>query len=237
MAEFITDEDGTQVARAPVYDDPDREPPADDALAPKGWVWNRAARQWKPRLRAAATPQQQEPQQQRSNRPPVTASEPIGAAAEGRDPEPSWAQDATPERPRHKQSIEDVPKETVDDMAGLAGLVGIPVLDLLQRADPYCGSILAQNYEPIVDAVLPLLCRSKKITDYFTGDKSDWLLWGKLAIALAPVGRAFMEHHVFHSVHVVRDEKTGAVQVVRGQPATGQGDHLVPPAPPFEYAA
>lgn len=230
MAEFITEEDGTQVARAPVYDDPDREPPADDGLAPKGWVWNRAARQWKPRLRAAAASQQQEPQQQRS-------SEPLEAAAERQDPDPVWAQDAKPAEQKRKQSIEDIPKETVDDMAGFAGLVGAPVLAMLQQADPYCGSVLAQNYEPIIDAVLPLLCRSKKITDYFAGDKSDWLLWGKLAMALAPVGRAFIEHHVIRSVQVVRDEKTGAVQIVRGQPVPEHGDHLMPPAPPFQYAA
>lgn len=236
MAEFITDDDGTQVAAAVVYDDPDVPPPDDPVLAPKGWTWNRSARQWKARRRVIAgqvitgqpsQQQQQEPHQQDT------------AATAGNDPDPGWMQDGKPAGRKRRQSIEDVPKETVDDMAGLAGLVGAPVLAMLQQADPYCGSILAQNYEPIVDAVLPLLCRSEKITSYFAGDKSDWLLWGKLAMALAPVGRAILEHHVIRSVEVVRDPATGTVQIVRGQKTPDHGDHLVPPGPPpsFQYAA
>lgn len=123
-------------------------------------------------------------------------------------------------------------------MAGFAGLVGAPVLALLKQADPYCGSVLAENYEPIVDAVLPLLCRSEKIVRYFSGDQSDWLLWGKLALVLAPVGRAIVEHHVFRSVEVVRDPETGIIQVVRRGRDSGPGDPLLPPAArSFSYAA
>jgi hypothetical protein len=209
--------------------------PPVDPEAPYGWTvdkdGNRRPKKTagRPRKSPAATP----------------ADGPAAAAAaaepgeqgvpERHDPDPAWVQDGKPGKRKRRQSIEDVPKETVDDMAGLAGLVGAPVLAIVQQLDPYTGSVLAQNYEPIVDSVLPLLCRSKKITDYFTGDKSDWLLWGKLAMALAPVGRAFIEVHVIRSVHVVRDPATGAVQVVRGQQAPEHGDHLVPPS--FEYAA
>lgn len=216
--------------------------PAVDPEAPYGWTVDRDGNRrpkktaGRPRKSPAATPPVT----------PATGSAPAAAgaqsaepaAAEGHDPDPAWVQDDKPAGRKRRQSIEDVPRETVDDMAGLAGLVGAPILAILQQADPYCGTVLAQNYEPIVDAVLPLLCRSKKITDYFAGDQSDWLLWGKLAMALAPVGRAFLEHHVFRSVQVVRDEKTGAIQVVRGQPGRPEhGDHLVPPGPGYQYAA
>jgi hypothetical protein len=210
--------------------------PPVDPEAPYGWTTGRdGVRRPKktagrPRKPAADAPAD-------GPAPAAAAAQPAEPGPEHHDPDPAWVQDSNPGKRKRRQSIEDVPRETVDDMAGLAGLVGAPVLAILQQADPYCGSVLAQNYEPIVDAVLPLLCRSKKITDYFTGDQSDWLLWGKLAMALAPVGRAFIEHHVIRSVQVVRDPATGAVQVVRGH-APEQGDHLVPPGPPsFEYAA
>ena len=121
-------------------------------------------------------------------------------------------------------------------MAGLAGLVGIPILTLLQQADLYCGSVLAQNFEPIVDAALPLVCRSERIVRYFTEDKADWLLWGKLALALKPVGQAILQHHVFKTVEVVTDEKTGARMIRQRQ--RGETDHQAPPVQPeFSYAA
>ena len=211
--------------------------PAVDPDAPYGWTVDKdgTRRPKKTAGRPRKSPPPDEPA--RDPRPGPAEPAPPAAAAEEHDPEPAWAQDGQPGKHR-RQSIQDVPRETVDDMAGLAGLVGTPVLAILQQADPYCGTILAQNYEPIIDAVLPLLCRSKKITDYFAGDKSDWLLWGKLAMALAPVGRAILEHHVIRSVEVVRDPATGAAQVVRRQPGPEHGDHLVPPMPPsFQYAA
>jgi hypothetical protein len=236
MAESVVTADG-QRSQA-VHDDPEHAPPPGPG-ADKGWTWDRGARAWKPKVRGPVLwfPG--------SDGEKVGAPEPAAEAApgpepdSGHDPEPAWMQeDSKPARRKRRQSIEDVPKETVDDMAGLAGLVGAPVLALLQQADPYCGSVLAQNYEPIIDAVLPLLCRSEKIVKYFSGDQSDWLLWGKLAMALAPVGRAILEHHVFRSVEVVRDPKTGTTQVVRRETNPGHGDHLVPPAPAsFEYAA
>jgi len=81
MAEFIADGDGGAVATAPVWDDPDRPPPDDPVLAPKGWAWNRSARQWRPRQRAAhgttngsapPPPQQQQrrPRQQQQRQAP-----------------------------------------------------------------------------------------------------------------------------------------------------------------------
>jgi hypothetical protein len=139
--------------------------------------------------------------------------------------------------PTGKLKFSEVPQQVKDDIAGMAGLVGIPILSLLQQADPYCGTALAQNFEPVVDAALPLLCRSRKIVDYFSGDKSDWLLWGKLALALKPVGQAILEHHVFRTVEVVRDEN-GVPRIQPRMRGGQEGDHLTPPAAPeFSYAA
>lgn len=139
---------------------------------------------------------------------------------------------------QRKLKLEDVPQEIRDDIAGLIGLVGTPILAVLQQADPYCGTAAAQCFEPAVDATLPLICRSQRIVRYFSEDQADWLLWGKLAVALAPIGRAVAEHHVFRRVETVTDE--AGRRGWRRVEASGEGDHLQPqaqPEPQYRYAA
>jgi hypothetical protein len=142
-------------------------------------------------------------------------------------------------RHARKMSIDQVPKQVQDDIAGMFGLVGTPILAVLRSIDPYCGGALADVFGDVVDTTLPLICRSEKIVKYFSEDTADWLMYGKLAIALAPVGKAIAEHHVFRTVEVVRDEKTGAVSIVRKAAGGDQvAQHLVPPsADPDAYAA
>jgi len=218
----------------PVHNDSARKPPP-DAAGPRGYTWNRQSRAWIPTVRGDVLYKPENGKPREEPRPAAAQDEPQG------DPEPGWFREDEPQAVRagkgRQLSFDDVPQQVKDDIAGLAGLVGAPVLAMLQQADPYCGSVLAQSFEPIVDACLPLLCRSEKIVRYFTGDQSDWLLWGKLAMALAPVARAVIAHHVTRTVEVVRDKETGAVQVLprdRGEP--GHGDHLTPPQQPA-YAA
>lgn len=129
--------------------------------------------------------------------------------------------------------FEDVPQAVKDDIAGLAGLVGTPILALAKSIDPFCGGAFADQFGDILDVTLPLICRSEKIVKYFTEDTADWLLWGKLALALAPVGKAIAEHHIFHTVEVRRDDQ-GNVVILRNV-AGDSGQHLVPPVQP-EYA-
>src|SRR5215469_4428512 len=214
---------------------------AADAPPEPGMIRDRKTGEWRAKRRPGRPPKNPDAAASVSPPPAAAAAAPPAAAAaappdQDRDPGPAWQQDdAGPAAARRRLSIDDVPRVVIDDIAGFAGLVGAPLLAILQQADPYCGSALAQNYEPIVDAVLPLLCRSEKIVSWFTGDKSDWLLWGKLALALAPVGRAIFEHHVARSVEVVRDPQTGAAQVRPRQQGPEMGDHLVPP--PFDPSA
>lgn len=233
MPEGFTMPDGGTAG--PVHNDPTHKPPP-DAAAPRGYTWNRGTRAWAPKVKgqilykaAAAEAPRDEP------RAAAAQDEPQG------DPEPGWfREDAQPQaetRGGKKLSLEDVPQQVRDDIAGFAGLVGAPLLAMLQQADPYCGSALAQSFEPIVDACLPLICRSEKIVRYFTGDQSDWLLWGKLALALRPVAQAVLQHHVLKTVEVVRDVNTGQVRVVERKRGPGHGDHLTPPQPEMQYAA
>jgi len=106
MAEFIADDDGTSVATAPVWDDPDSPPPPDPVAAPKGYAWNRSARQWKPRLRAAhgaqaaelPVQQQQRPRQQQRRRETPVPSAP-SAERHGRGGFPWFGKGDTPPGP------------------------------------------------------------------------------------------------------------------------------------------
>lgn len=216
----------------------DREarPEPDSAAAPHGWTWDRSVGRWRPAKKRGNYPRGKAAQAE-----PAGDNEPGPGAdpdSSPKDPDPGWFAGGQPDpsKPR-RLSIDEVPREVVNDIAGLAGLVGAPVLAMLQSADPYCGSILAQNFEPIIDATLPLICRSEKIVAYFTGDKSDWLLWGKLAMALAPVARAVLDHHILRRIDVIRDPATGAFQVVpRRQGGPAMGDHLQPPQAQPDYS-
>jgi hypothetical protein len=234
MAEGVKSAAGT-IAESEPSSSPNRppEPDPDPELAPRGWRYDTGSRQWVARL---------SPGRKKKNRsaPDTTGDGTEGGQSPGqeRDPDPAWMRNGDPEPlPPGKLKFGDVPEQVKDDIAGMAGLIGIPILSLLQQVDPYCGSALMQNYEPVVDAALPLLCRSRKIVDYFTGDKSDWLLWGKLALALKPVGQAVLEHHVFRTVEVVRDDN--GIPRIQPRSRGGQdGDHLTPPVTPeFNYAA
>lgn len=229
-----------------VHDDPDHapEPSAD---APRGWTWQRKDRKWQPRQRGpilwkgdADGQRDSGPDQGRAGGDGTGPGTAEGQAGSVRDPDPSWLRDnkqQDDEPGKKRQTIDDVPREVVNDIAGFAGLVGAPLLAMLQQADPYCGTALAQSFEGVVNACLPLICRSKKITDYFTGDKSDWMLWGKLALALRPFAQAVLQHHVLRTVEVVRDEH-GQVHVMPRIRDEGHGDHLTPPPPDqFNYAA
>jgi hypothetical protein len=220
-----------------VMNDRSAKPDADPVVAPYGWAWDRSPGRWRPALKRGNYRRASE------NAPgPESVSSETGSAGQAdsgvrRDPDPAWFAEKPADAPRPGG---EVPAQVVNDIAGFAGLVGTPLLAMLRSADPYCGEALAQNYERVVDATLPLLLRSERVVKYFTGDKSDWLLWGKLAMALAPVARAVVDHHVLRTVAVVRDPVTGVVEIqarVRGGGPV-MGEHVQPPQPDYsQYAA
>jgi len=224
-----------------VHDDPDSPPPPGPD-ATKGWAWNRKSRSWAPRQRGPVLWEPEPVTQARAARDAADEAR-AGQIADDlnrdaqRDPDPSYLTGDSQGTGGGRVKFEDVPQQVKDDIAGLAGLVGTPVLAVLRSMDPYCGTVLAENFGPVVDATLPLICRSSKIVRYFTEDKADWLLWGKLAMALAPVARAVAEHHIFKTVEVVKDPKTGQVTIARGK-QQGEHDHLQPKVPgAAQYAA
>jgi hypothetical protein len=136
-------------------------------------------------------------------------------------------------------AYDDVPAEVKDDITGLVGLVAMPILSLWTAVDPYCGAVATEVLDPGMQAALPLICRSSKIVAYFADESNDWLLWGKLAIALKPLGVAVVEHHILGRVRVIRDPQTGLATIERGPRNAVQADPLQPHVQPdpYQYAA
>jgi len=220
MTEGVKASDGAVLEQGSRKREVPPEPPADAEQAPRGWRFDKLKWQWVPKLAPG----------RKTSAEPAAAGEP-GPGGQSRDPEPGWMRENRGDARPGKIRAEDVPQEIKDDIAGLAGLVATPLLALIQQADPICGGALAANFASVMDATLPLICRSERIIQYFAEDKADWLLWGKLAMALAPVGQAVLQHHVLRSVEAVRDAKTGVVHIRPRTAAAGHGDHLTPPMP------
>lgn len=198
--------------------------PPPDASAPRGYTWSRDEKKPVPK-KTGKVLFGDDGQVDGSSSPRASVTPP---SSRGEDPAPSWQ---SPKK-KGKLKYEDVPQNVKDDIAGLGGLVATPLLALIQQVDPYCGGALASSFESVLDATLPIICRSEKVIKYFSEDQADWLLWGKLAMSLAPVGQAVLQHHVFRSVKVVRDEH--GIHVV---PNDTSADPLQPHVPVQEYTA
>lgn len=178
--------------------DKDNPPPDDPEAAPNGWVWDKNGRRgggWKPRLRKRFGHSTPPP-------PTLTSDDDISddEFSQAEDPPPSWA-DGTPAKtpPPPAKVTAAVRKE----LSAAVGMVGMVILPPLVAADPYCGGALRDNFQGIANAVVPLLCQSPRVVAFFTDTASDWMLWWKLAVAMAPVAAAVGRHHVLKTVEVV----------------------------------
>lgn len=190
------------------------EPPPDPTRAPLGWTYDRGEKSWRPARRRG-----RRPGGTRDDGRPVDAAEPPPE----RDPEPvaeqpwrggGWQAERDPE-PAHLLSEGDVdvavpmPEITADvkqDLLAMMGLLGTVVLPIAVKADPYCGTALANEWEPISRACLPLLCQSPRVVSWMTS-ASGMRNWIGLAIALRPVGVAVVQHHITRSVRVEQTEQ------------------------------
>ena len=128
------------------------------------------------------------------------------------DPDPAHLKASAP---RVKRAPPKVTKAVKDDIAASCGMVGMLLLPPIAARDPYCGGALTDNFQAITDAVVPLLCRSATVVGFFTDTTGDFMLWFKLAMALAPVGLAVGEHHVLKTVEIQQDKETGEVFAVK----------------------
>ena len=129
----------------------------------------------------------------------------------GEDPGPGYA---TGDGPKVPKSRPKVSAKTKGDITGAVGMIGLAIGGPLMSMDPYCGTALMENMDKIAAAVVPLLCQSATVVSFFTDQASDWMLYFKLAIALAPVAAAVGRHHILKTVELQKDEATGDVYVV-----------------------
>ena len=145
----------------------------------------------------------------------------------GDDPAPSYA---TRPAPKIKKDPPKVTAQTKRDMSAAVGMVGMLVLPPVVKADPYCGGALTDNFQAIAEALVPLLCKSERVVSFFTEEASDWMLWWKLAVALAPVAMAVGQHHLLKTVQIVpaMDEEgnpTGDMYAVSTEPADLESEY------------
>lgn len=205
------------MAEAAVIDLRDRKnPPPDDlAIAPFGYRWDTKRREWVVKRSAGgrksgsawfgkSTPGDD----------PVISHDPVDGdyfrGVQYEDPEPAHMTHA----PKVPKTPVRITKKTKDDIAASCGMVGMIVLPMVNSRDPYCGGVLTENFAAITDALVPILCRSQTVVNFFSADTSDWMLWFKLAMAMAPVAAAVGRHHVLKSVKIEEDKETGELYVV-----------------------
>ena len=202
------------MADAPVIDlrDKSTPPPDDPAVAPFGWRWDTKGKEWKVKRSAGGRKagsawfgKKDFPADRPESNPDMADFE----RALGEDPEPAYASG-----PKVPKSRPKVSAKTKGEITGAVGMIGMLIGPPLMGMDPYCGGALMENWGKIAEAVVPLLCQSATVVSFFTDQASDWMLWFKLAIALAPVAAAVGRHHILKTVELQKDEATGDVYVV-----------------------
>ena len=195
-----------------------KNPPPDDAVkAPHGWMWDRPRKTWRPRK----APAKGGWARTRSSESSGKVADSFKAAPDmgpferdiaGDDPAPSYANRPAPKIPKTPPKVSAATK---NDIAASCGMVGMLVLPPIVARDPFCGGALTENFQAITDALVPLLCRSATVVGFFTDTAGDFMLWFKLAMALAPVAMAVGQHHVLKTVEIQQDTETGEVFAVK----------------------
>lgn len=108
------------------------------------------------------------------------------------DPEPADFDDE-PSTPTIR-----ITKKVRDDVEGKVGLLlGMLTMPLAMR-DPICGGALADNADNIASKLVPIVCKSPELVQWFT-KKGTFLLWMELFMACWPVLQAIGQHHLFNS--------------------------------------
>jgi hypothetical protein len=190
-------------------------PPDDPENAPFGFRWDTRKKEWVVKRSAGGRKsgagwlgRKAEPAEPDGAEPDDEGGQ-QARRFQGQDPEPAHMTHAV----KVPRAAVKVPKKVKDDMAGAIGMIGMVLLPVVQSRDPYCGQALTEQYEPIANALIPLLCKSQTVVSFFGGD-SDWMLWVQLVTACAPVFMAVTKHHVIRSVSIEQDPETGDLYAV-----------------------
>jgi len=109
-----------------------------------------------------------------------------------------------------------------NDIAGKLGLFAAIIGMPLETMDSVCGPVFAANVDNMINAYLPIICRSPGAVKFFQSTSGGWLDWIKALQATWPVIKIAYLHHLARSV---------------GHPENNGVDPLKPPADNFNYSA
>ena len=87
-----------------------------------------------------------------------------------------------------------------NDIAGKLGLFAAIIGMPLEAIDPYCGPIFAGNVDNMINAYLPIICRSPGAVKFFQSTSGGWLDWVRALQATWPVIQALYAHHLGRTV-------------------------------------
>lgn len=179
--------EGTVLSRPP-------EPGPDDQAAPHGWMWDSGQQKWRARRRPGRAGRRRAAEDEQAPRAEDRAAD--------RDPDPGWAGGQAPPGPP------PVGKETIDDIASMLALLYSIPADFLIEMDPYCFGELNANLDRVINATVPIICRSPRVVQFVVSN-AGMILWVKLAAELRPFLVAVFQHHIMKTVTTEKDEKTG----------------------------
>lgn len=215
MAEGVADASGMIRDSGVGADGRPPEPAPDPVLAPKGWAWDRKAKDWVPRKRAApgTTGEGDEP----AGAPSQQQYEPgefVNAPGAEGDPAPGWQQPGAEYEPEPVVITADDRKEI---HALVALLYAVPA-ELLAVADPYCFEPLGERKTAgdITAAVTDIVCQSPKVARW-AASAAGLRPWIKLAVALKPIGLGVLHHHILRDVVVELDRENRTMDVQQQQ--------------------
>jgi hypothetical protein len=107
------------------------------------------------------------------------------------DPEGNlWSPDSIPEFKEFK-----IPRGVARDVEGKVAFMLSTTAMAVGLVDDYCGNSILENTPRISKALTPILCQSPGVVAWFT-KTSNVMLYVNLAMALAPVAMAIMNHHL-----------------------------------------
>jgi hypothetical protein len=114
------------------------------------------------------------------------------------DPDPSWLDQATGSLPSGNVPVT---KQVENDVRAMLAVASLIPADVMAVADPYCAGAYAQALPQIIDAAVPIICRSQRVLQFVLG-KQGFVEWIRLAAAFKPVFAAVWAHHIVHTVQL-----------------------------------
>lgn len=126
-----------------------------------------------------------------------------GAPADELPPDPAPSRRSKQGRRRMRATTTASKKATASEKQqvrdALTMLYTFPALGVRMR-DPHCGGALLEQQDPVIDALVPIVCRNPAMLTFFTASNTPWLEYLALIKALLPIGQMVWGHHVTHTV-------------------------------------